>query len=36
MGDDFAGNQAQVQPDLICRSQGITGGFLPLAVTNYQ
>jgi adenosylmethionine---8-amino-7-oxononanoate aminotransferase len=32
-GADFACNQAQVQPDLICLSKGITGGFLPLAVT---
>jgi adenosylmethionine---8-amino-7-oxononanoate aminotransferase len=32
-GADFACNKAQVQPDLICLSKGITGGFLPLAVT---
>ena len=32
-GADFACNQARVQPDLICLSKGITGGFLPLAVT---
>ncbi len=32
-GSDFACNQARVQPDLICLSKGITGGFLPLAVT---
>jgi adenosylmethionine---8-amino-7-oxononanoate aminotransferase len=32
-GADFACNQAWVQPDLICLSKGITGGFLPLAVT---
>ncbi len=32
-GTDFACNKAQVQPDLICLSKGITGGFLPLAVT---
>jgi adenosylmethionine---8-amino-7-oxononanoate aminotransferase len=32
-GADFACNRAQVQPDLICLSKGITGGFLPLAVT---
>jgi adenosylmethionine---8-amino-7-oxononanoate aminotransferase len=32
-GADFACNQAQVTPDLICLSKGITGGFLPLAVT---
>jgi adenosylmethionine---8-amino-7-oxononanoate aminotransferase len=32
-GADFACNRSQVQPDLICLSKGITGGFLPLAVT---
>ncbi len=32
-GADFACNQAGVAPDLICLSKGITGGFLPLAVT---
>ena len=32
-GADFACNRAQMQPDLICLSKGITGGFLPLAVT---
>jgi adenosylmethionine---8-amino-7-oxononanoate aminotransferase len=32
-GADFACNKAQVKPDLICLSKGITGGFLPLAVT---
>jgi adenosylmethionine---8-amino-7-oxononanoate aminotransferase len=32
-GVDFACNKAQVKPDLICLSKGITGGFLPLAVT---
>jgi adenosylmethionine---8-amino-7-oxononanoate aminotransferase len=32
-GADFACNKAQVRPDLICLSKGITGGFLPLAVT---
>jgi adenosylmethionine---8-amino-7-oxononanoate aminotransferase len=32
-GADFACNKAEVQPDLICLSKGITGGFLPLAVT---
>jgi adenosylmethionine---8-amino-7-oxononanoate aminotransferase len=32
-GTDFACNRARVQPDLICLSKGITGGFLPLAVT---
>ncbi len=32
-GADFACNKARVAPDLICLSKGITGGFLPLAVT---
>jgi adenosylmethionine---8-amino-7-oxononanoate aminotransferase len=32
-GADFACNKAAVKPDLICLSKGITGGFLPLAVT---
>jgi adenosylmethionine---8-amino-7-oxononanoate aminotransferase len=32
-GADFACNKALVKPDLICLSKGITGGFLPLAVT---
>ena len=32
-GADFACKKAQVEPDLICLSKGITGGFLPLAVT---
>jgi adenosylmethionine---8-amino-7-oxononanoate aminotransferase len=32
-GADFACNKVQVKPDLICLSKGITGGFLPLAVT---
>jgi adenosylmethionine---8-amino-7-oxononanoate aminotransferase len=32
-GADFACNRAKVSPDLICLSKGITGGFLPLAVT---
>ncbi len=32
-GSYFACEQAQVQPDLICLSKGLTGGFLPLAVT---
>jgi adenosylmethionine-8-amino-7-oxononanoate aminotransferase len=29
----FACNKAGVEPDIICLSKGITGGFLPLAVT---
>jgi len=32
-GEWFAADRAQVQPDLMCLSKGITGGFLPLAVT---
>lgn len=32
-GDWFAACRADVQPDLICISKGITGGFLPLSVT---
>ncbi len=32
-GDWFAALRAQVSPDIICLSKGITGGFLPLAVT---
>jgi adenosylmethionine---8-amino-7-oxononanoate aminotransferase len=32
-GTDFACNKVSVTPDLICLSKGITGGFLPLAVT---
>ncbi|MBE9076799.1 adenosylmethionine--8-amino-7-oxononanoate transaminase [Romeria aff. gracilis LEGE 07310] len=32
-GDWFACQRAQSTPDLICLSKGITGGFLPLAVT---
>lgn len=32
-GTFLACEQAQVQPDLICLSKGITGGFLPLSVT---
>lgn len=32
-GDWFAACRANVQPDLICISKGITGGFLPLSVT---
>jgi adenosylmethionine-8-amino-7-oxononanoate aminotransferase len=32
-GDWFACSKAQTQPDIICLSKGITGGFLPLSVT---
>ena len=32
-GTIFACDQAQVIPDIACYSKGITGGFLPLAVT---
>lgn len=32
-GDWFACLKAQVQPDIVCLSKGITGGFLPLSVT---
>ncbi len=32
-GDFFAANKSQVNPDIICLSKGITGGFLPLSVT---
>jgi adenosylmethionine---8-amino-7-oxononanoate aminotransferase len=32
-GDWFACTKAEVSPDIICLSKGITGGFLPLAVT---
>ncbi|MCU0527204.1 MAG: adenosylmethionine--8-amino-7-oxononanoate transaminase [Elainella sp. Prado103] len=32
-GDWFACLKAKVQPDIICLSKGITGGFLPLSVT---
>lgn len=32
-GDWFASKRAQVEPDIICLAKGITGGFLPLAVT---
>jgi adenosylmethionine-8-amino-7-oxononanoate aminotransferase len=32
-GDWFASVRSQVSPDLICLSKGLTGGFLPLAVT---
>ena len=32
-GDWFACLKAGVQPDLICLSKGLTGGFLPLSVT---
>ncbi len=32
-GDWFACNKSNTEPDIICLSKGITGGFLPLAVT---
>ncbi|MTI88028.1 MAG: adenosylmethionine--8-amino-7-oxononanoate transaminase [Balneolaceae bacterium] len=32
-GDYFACRRAQVEPDIICLSKGITGGFMPLAAT---
>ena len=32
-GADFACLKAGVQPDLICLSKGLTGGFLPMALT---
>ncbi len=32
-GDWFACTNAQVNPDIICLSKGITGGFLPLSAT---
>jgi adenosylmethionine---8-amino-7-oxononanoate aminotransferase len=32
-GKTFAINYLQLQPDIICLSKGITGGFLPLGVT---
>jgi adenosylmethionine---8-amino-7-oxononanoate aminotransferase len=32
-GDWFAASRAHVEPDIIALSKGITGGFLPLAVT---
>ena len=32
-GDWFASTKCNSEPDLICLSKGITGGFLPMAVT---
>ena len=32
-GTRFACEQAQIAPDLLCLSKGLTGGFLPLAAT---
>ncbi|HLB57893.1 MAG TPA: adenosylmethionine--8-amino-7-oxononanoate transaminase, partial [Gammaproteobacteria bacterium] len=32
-GNTFACQKAQTQPDIICLAKGLTGGFLPLAVT---
>lgn len=33
-GDYFACQKAATSPDIVCLSKGITGGFLPLAVTT--
>jgi adenosylmethionine-8-amino-7-oxononanoate aminotransferase len=33
-GNHFACITAQTQPDIICLAKGLTGGFLPLAVTS--
>lgn len=35
-GSWFASQRAEITPDLICLSKGLTGGFLPLAVTVCQ
>ncbi|MEB3293391.1 MAG: adenosylmethionine--8-amino-7-oxononanoate transaminase [Synechococcales bacterium] len=32
-GDWFACTKAQIQPDVVCLSKGLTGGFLPFAAT---
>lgn len=32
-GTRFACDQAEIVPDIVCYSKGLTGGFLPLAVT---
>lgn len=32
-GDWFASTKTDTQPDIICLAKGLTGGFLPLAVT---
>jgi adenosylmethionine-8-amino-7-oxononanoate aminotransferase len=32
-GEHFACERADVEPDVICLAKGLTGGFLPLAVT---
>lgn len=32
-GTRFACEQAGIEPDIVCLSKGLTGGFLPLAVT---
>ena len=32
-GDWFASIRAQVEPDIVCLSKGISGGFLPISVT---
>ncbi len=33
-GKFFASDYIQIQPDIICLSKGITGGFMPLGVTS--
>lgn len=35
-GDFFACNKANTTPDIICLAKGLTGGYLPLAVTVCQ
>lgn len=35
-GDFFACNKSNTTPDIICLAKGLTGGFLPLAVTVCQ
>lgn len=35
-GDFFACNKTNTRPDIICLAKGLTGGFLPLAVTACQ
>ncbi len=35
-GDWFASKRAQVEPDIICLSKGISGGFLPISVTVFS
>ena len=33
LGTRFACEQAQIEPDLVCLSKGLTGGFLPMGLT---